>query len=108
VARAIVRTPEARRDTVRIYVWLALKSDDLGDRFLVALEAAYERAAGMPGIGAPVEGLPPRLAGLRCLSVDGFPNHLVFYRETPEGVEILRILHAARNLTSALLGEEPD
>jgi hypothetical protein len=38
--------------------------------------------------------------------VDGFPNHLVFYRETPEGIEVLHILHAARDLTSALLGEE--
>jgi toxin ParE1/3/4 len=108
VTRVIVRTPVARREAVQYYVRFALESDPLGDRFLAALEATYERAAGMPGIGAGIEGLPARLAGTRCLSVDGFPNHLVFYRETPEGIEVLRILHAARNLTTALLEAEPD
>lgn len=107
MARVILRTPEARREAVRFYIRFGLESNALADRFLAALEATYERAAGMPGIGAAVEGLPARLAGTRCLSVDGFPNHLVFYRETPKGIEVLRILHAARNLTAALLGEEP-
>lgn len=106
MARVVLRTPEARREAVRFYIWLALVSDSLADRFLAALEATYERAAGMPGIGALVEGLPARLTGTRCLSVDGFPNHLVFYREIPEGIEVLRILHAARDLTAALLDED--
>jgi plasmid stabilization system protein ParE len=29
--------------------------------------------------------------------VAGFSNHLIFYRPVPNGVEVVRILHAARD-----------
>jgi toxin ParE1/3/4 len=35
----------------------------------------------------------------------GFDKHLIFYRETDEGLEIVRILHTARDI-NALFGEE--
>lgn len=38
------------------------------------------------------------LQGIRRWKVKGFPNFLIFYRSTDEGVEIIRILHGARDL----------
>ena len=43
--------------------------------------------------------------GLRMLRVRGFGKYLLFYRETPEGIELVRVLHAARDIGAAL-GEE--
>ena len=39
------------------------------------------------------------------LRVRGFAKYLLFYRETPEGIELVRVLHAARDIGAAL-GEE--
>ena len=39
-----------------------------------------------------------RLHGVRSWPVDGFPSHLLVYREVPEGVELLRVIHAAQDI----------
>ncbi|MEX1025024.1 MAG: type II toxin-antitoxin system RelE/ParE family toxin [Planctomycetota bacterium] len=38
------------------------------------------------------------LAGLRSFPVKGFDKHLIFYRSTEHGIEVLRVLHGARDL----------
>jgi len=38
------------------------------------------------------------LSGLRSLPVQGFEKHLVFYRPPKEGIEVVRVLHGARDL----------
>jgi toxin ParE1/3/4 len=38
--------------------------------------------------------------------VNGFEKYLIFYRATDELVEILRLLHAARDIDSILSGQE--
>jgi toxin ParE1/3/4 len=43
-----------------------------------------------------------RLAGIRVFQVRGFPNHLIFYRELANGIEVLRVLHGARNVDAVL------
>ena len=40
----------------------------------------------------------PRFTGIRFLPCQRYPVYLVFYRELPAEVEVLRILHGARNL----------
>ena len=56
-------------------------------------------------MGAPLTLRRPKLAGLRKWRIDGFDNHLVFYLPRPDGVSIVRVLHAARDWES-LLGVE--
>jgi toxin ParE1/3/4 len=46
--------------------------------------------------------LNPRLAGLRVGRVEGFEKHLIFYRPGDDGVEIIRVLHGARDIDSVL------
>ena len=38
------------------------------------------------------------LADVRSWPIGGFKNHLIFYRPAPHGIEVLRILHGARDL----------
>jgi len=46
-----------------------------------------------------------RLIGLRVLRVQGFPNHLAFYLERHNSIEIVRVVHGARDLDHALQDE---
>lgn len=100
------RLPVARREILGIYANLAVSSDELADRFLISVEETIERVSSMPGIGAPWESKHPQLAGIRCVSVDDFPNHLIFYRPIDGGIELLRVIHGKRELPR-VLGEDP-
>lgn len=56
-------------------------------------------------MGAPLNLKHPDLANLRKWWVKDFDNHLIFYMPCPDGVSIVRVLHAASDWW-ALLGFE--
>src|SRR3954469_9437762 len=60
-----------------------------------------------PGIGAPRPRANPALRALRMHPVRGFDSHLLFYRPIPDGIELIRVLHGARDI-DAILKDEPD
>jgi toxin ParE1/3/4 len=100
---AIVRRPRARRDIVAAALYIAEDSPEAARRFLAAVERTIAAAAAMPGMGAPRRYRDPQLAGLRMIAVRGFERHLVFYRAIPRGIEVIRVLHARRDI-DAILG----
>jgi toxin ParE1/3/4 len=104
----IVRRPRARRDIVASAVYIAEDSPEAARRFLAAIEHTIAAAAAMPGIGAPRRYRSPRLEGLRMIAVQGFEKHLVFYRPLEPGIEIVRVLHAARDIEAILGGKGGD
>jgi toxin ParE1/3/4 len=57
-------------------------------------------------MGNPREFRDPALTGMRSWPIRGFGNHLVFYRPTDDGIEILRVLHGARDLRRVFNGDE--
>ena len=60
----------------------------------------------MPGMGRLYPLTNPRLEGLRKWSVKGFEKHLIFYLSFDDYIEIVRILHAARDIEAILEQEE--
>ena len=48
----------------------------------------------------------PELKDIRIWLVKGFEKYLIFYRAIDELVEILRVLHASRNIDGMLSGGE--
>ena len=94
--------PAARTDLSEQFAYIAQDSLDAANRFLAAAEAALTRLAEMPGIGAPPRVRNSRLAGVRQWSIRGFEQHLIFYRETEDGIEVLRVLHGARDVRRIL------
>jgi toxin ParE1/3/4 len=94
----IVRRPEARRDIVETAIYLEERNPDAALRFLAAVEETLAAIAALPGMGALRPFRHPRLAGLRMLPVRGFGHHLIFYRQTEEGIEVVRVLHGARDI----------
>ena len=71
-------------------------------RFLEAAAATFEQVARMPGVGQRWETAQPRLTGLRVCRIEGFTNHLIFYRAVDVGIEIVRVLHGARDIARIL------
>jgi toxin ParE1/3/4 len=71
-------------------------------RFYDAADTTFAKLAEMPNIGAPRQSAKARLAGIRFWRIEGFENHLIFYRPIEGGIEIIRVLHAARDIESIL------
>jgi toxin ParE1/3/4 len=42
-----------------------------------------------------------RLERRQILANQGFSNYLIFYKRTKDGVEVLRVLHGARDIEAA-------
>lgn len=95
----------ARLDLVQTVAYLAEHSEDAARRFRREAQATFERLAGMPGMGARYAPNDPAHGELRYFPVSRFHNHLVFYRPSAEGIEVVRVLHGARDL-GAVLSEE--
>lgn len=96
----------AKRDLVEHFICLAENVGlEIAERFLTNAEASFNDLAGQPMIGAPLTLRHPELAGLRKWRVNNFDNSLIFYLPRPDGVSIVRVLHAARDWWS-LLGLE--
>ena len=98
MTRRLTRTPEARRDIIEHAVYLGQQSARTAARFLDAVEASLERLVEMPQLGSPRDFPNPELTGLRSWAVRGFPNVLIFYRLTETGIDVIRVLHGARDL----------
>ncbi len=59
----------------------------------------------MPGIGASYSHEHPALADVRCSPITGFRKYVVFYRPVADGIEIIRVLHGARDIHGILTEE---
>ncbi len=102
----IIRRPSANRDLVAIFRHYAREAGiRVADRFFAEAEATFARRASMPGMGTRYEPEEPLYADLRYFPVSRFRVYLVFYRPIPDGIEVLRILHGARDIAGILADE---
>jgi len=99
-------TPQAERDIDGETVYLAEKADaETGIRFFEAAHETFQALLEMPGRGRVRALTNPRLADVRQWPVSGFEKYLIFYRIVPTGVDIVRVLHGARDI-DRILDEE--
>ena len=104
--RRVERRPRARLDVLEQAVYLGEEAtEEVALRFVDAVDAAFRRLADTPEIGRLREFRSVRLAGLRSWPVPGFPKHLIFYRVDEDLVEVVRVVHGARDLALALEDE---
>ncbi len=88
------------RDIVR---WIHADNPDAAVRFVEAFKATVEQLAVMPGMGWPRPDLGE--PGTRSWRVRGFRRFLIFYEANRVRLRLLRVLHGARDLQSALGGD---
>lgn len=75
-------------------IWFYIAQDDVtaADKFIQAVISKFLKLAEWPEIGRQREELSPRLRSLavgRCV---------IFYRPMESGIEVVRVLHGARDL----------
>jgi toxin ParE1/3/4 len=88
----------ARRDLIEHFVHLAENASvDLAERFLDQAEASFSDLALQPMMGSPLKLRSPELAGLRKWRVRDFNKYMIFYIPMPDGISVVRVLHAARD-----------
>jgi toxin ParE1/3/4 len=75
---------------------------DVAERFLDAAEAAFNLLANMPEMGTLCGFQSSEAAGLRVWSIPGFENHLIFYRPIEGGIDVIRVIHGARDIPTIL------
>ena len=93
----IERHAEVARDIVDLAEWIARDSREAAFRFTENVEATISSLAQMPRRGSPKRVRYRRLKNLRTWAVDGFPKHLILYQVQADVVQILAIMHGARN-----------
>ena len=77
----------------------------LGNRFLRQC-AAFARLLRSPERGASVLHRHPRLVDCRFVPVRGFDAMLIFYRLTADQIQIVRLLHGARDIEAAFSDDD--
>lgn len=77
----------------------------VAEAFVVELDAAYAHIARHPASGSPRWALALNVEGLRSWRLSRHA-HLVFYVERADGIEVLRVLHGARDIPASLA--DPD
>jgi toxin ParE1/3/4 len=97
--------PQARMDVVELATYIGRDSVTAADRSLDACEATFDFLAESPEIGGVYPTTNSRLIGLRVFRVRDFPNHLALYVERSNSVEIIRVVHGARDLEAVLRDE---
>jgi toxin ParE1/3/4 len=104
--KQILKRPRVKEDLTEHYDRIAADKIDPAERFLKVAQASFELLAEMPGIGRTFDTSNPRLAGLRVYPLpEGFRNYLVFYRRIDDGIEVIRVLHGARDVEAILRRE---
>jgi toxin ParE1/3/4 len=104
----VSKRPAAERDLLEHFVTLGERAGEATAlRFLEAAEATVAELAAMPHMGRAEDFDNPRLTGMRCWRVRGFENYLIFYRPFSQGIEVVRVVYATRDLPGLLLSE-PD
>lgn len=90
----IIRSPAAEDDLVDIWLAIAADSPRAADHFLDAIAERILQLAVFPESGPR---RPDIGADTRALTVG---NYLVLYRLTEQRVEIVRIVHGARDVSA--------
>ena len=91
-------SPRASSDLIEIWSYIADDSVANADAFIDKLYQAIQALARQPGSGRHREELAP--------GIQSFPfgHHIIFYRVVAGAVEIVRVLHGARDIENIFEG----
>ena len=103
--KPLVRRAGADQDVDTAIDYYLAEASAAARSFVDELERAYRHIQRHPGAGSPRYAHALGLPGLRSWPLKRFP-YLVFYFESPEVVEVWRVLHGSRDVP-AWLDEEP-
>ena len=93
--------PSALRDTATIFGYIAEHDRDAAAKIIARIYTAPQRLIEFPRSGPERSDIAD---GLRVIKVG---KYLLLYRINAKGVDIVRVLHSARDLAAAFAAELP-
>jgi toxin ParE1/3/4 len=105
MVKRIFKKSAAWQDLLGHVDFISRDHPDAAERFIDSVEATFELLAENPLLGTLCRFNHPAAKGLRRWTVRGFKNYVVFYRSLSDGIEVVRLLHAARDAEEAF--DEP-
>ena len=89
----VIPSGAATDDVAELHSYFLERGESLAERFV----ETYKMVANMPELGELCRFQEPAMKDARVRRVQKFPNHLVFYRIEADRIEILWVLHGARD-----------
>lgn len=96
----IIKRPQALNDLADIWAEIADDSEQRADAFVAMLDGKIRTLAGQPQMGRRRDELAP---ALRSWPIG---RYVVFYLPLTDGVDIVRVLHGARDLEAAFQADD--
>ena len=95
----VVKRSTAADDMLDIWLYIAPENIAAADQSIDRIDGACARLALAPSIGSMRDDLMP---GLRSLALG---RYILFYRPLNDGIELVRVLHGARDIAAIFDGE---
>ena len=92
----IVKSPKAKADLIEIWDYIADDSEIRADAFIQTIDKKFHILVIEPLLGVARDEIE---AELRSFPVG---RYVIFYRRISDGIEIIRVLHGARDLNFIL------
>tara|TARA_R110002096_G_scaffold4501_34_gene21280 strand:+ start:1419 stop:1733 length:315 start_codon:yes stop_codon:yes gene_type:complete len=92
-------TSRADEDLAAILDYILADNPRAAEDVLQAIDRTMTLLDEHPGLGKHPDYLnEPCFADVCCRVVSKFPNYIIFYRPIAKGIQVLRIIHGARDL----------
>lgn len=102
IVKPVIRRGRADQDILEaVEYYLQEAGESVALRFIGAVEKAFRHIARHPASGSPRYSLELELPGIRSWPVERF-NHLVFYVERDDHIDVWRVLHGQRDIPASL------
>jgi toxin ParE1/3/4 len=89
--------PQARTDIAEISRYISEQNLSAANRFVDAIDQMIQHLCDNPTIGECLYSDPT--SKIRVTFVSGFRNYLIFFRQEETQLQVLRVLHGARDFS---------
>jgi toxin ParE1/3/4 len=96
----IIKRPAVLSDLFEIWDYIAEDSEMQADAFIDALDRKFQSLAQKPSLGRARDELAKDLRSFP------FGRYVIFFMPLADGVEVVRVLHGARDLDKVFQAEE--
>ena len=93
----VIPSDAATDDIAELHSYFLERGESLAEKFVDCLSETYRMVANMPELGELCRFQEPAMKDARVRRVKKFSNYLIFYRIEADRIEILRVLHGARD-----------
>jgi toxin ParE1/3/4 len=98
----ILQRSLARQDILDLIAYIANDKPSAAQNVFAAYEHTLTVLAENPEIGWAYPTDNPRLSGFRVFPIGRYRNYLIFYRYGSDTLDVIRVLHGMRDLSTIL------